>query len=163
MDLGPSLPPASQARRDSTLFVEVKRLFSTMPVAEIFSKSSWIEIEANGSHWGDRTRYRHDRTCPVSDSSSLARGLGFTIGASGHSRDRHVRSGARGTTNAKGRSDAVARPVTIDRTRPVVSGSLRESTGRWHCGVRLVQAACPVAWSATRISGDRMPKRVRSL
>jgi hypothetical protein len=43
-------------------FVEVKCLFSTTPEAEIFSKSSWIEIEANGGHWGDRTR-------PVSGSS----------------------------------------------------------------------------------------------
>jgi hypothetical protein len=37
------------------LFVEVKRLFFTTPVAEIFSKPSWIETEANGGHWGDRT------------------------------------------------------------------------------------------------------------
>jgi hypothetical protein len=123
-------------------FVEVKRLFSTMPEAEFFSKSSWIETEANGGHWGDqtliRTQSRYDRTCPVSDSSCLARGLGFTTSASGHSQDRCVRSGARGTANAKGRSDAVARPVTIDRTRQVVSGSLLESTGRWHYGVWLV-------------------------
>jgi hypothetical protein len=53
-------------------FVEVKRLFSTTPEAD---------------HWGDRTlnrtQSRHDRTRPVSDSSSRARGLGFTTGASG--------------------------------------------------------------------------------
>jgi hypothetical protein len=55
MGLWPSLPPAELARQDSMLFVEVKRLFSTMPEAEIFSKSSWIEIEANGGHWDDRT------------------------------------------------------------------------------------------------------------
>jgi hypothetical protein len=89
----------------SALFVEVKCIFSTTPEAEIFSKSSWIETEANGGHWGDRTlnqtRSRHDRTRPISDSSSLARGLGFTTGASGHSRDRRARSGARGTANAK--------------------------------------------------------------
>jgi hypothetical protein len=31
-------------------FMEVKCIFSTTPVAEIFSKSSWIETEANESH-----------------------------------------------------------------------------------------------------------------
>jgi hypothetical protein len=72
-------------------FVEVKRLFSTTPEAEIFPKSLWTETEANGGHWGDRTlnrtRSRHDRTRPVSDNSCMARGLGFTTGASSHSRD----------------------------------------------------------------------------
>jgi hypothetical protein len=56
--------------------VEVKRLFSTTPEAEIFSKSSWIEMEANGGHWGDRTldrmRSRYDWTRSVSGSSSQA-------------------------------------------------------------------------------------------
>jgi hypothetical protein len=74
MSLGPSL---SRARRDSALFVEVKRLFSTTPEMKIFSKSSWIETEANEGHRGDRTRSRHNRTHPVSDSSSLAHGLGI--------------------------------------------------------------------------------------
>jgi hypothetical protein len=129
-------------------FVEVKCLFSTTPVTKIFSKSSWIETETNRGQWGDRsldrTWSRHNRTRPVSDRSSLACGLGFTTGSSGHSWDRRVRSGARGTTNAKGSSDAVARPITIDRMLPIVSGSLLELTGRWHCGVRSVQAARPV-------------------
>jgi hypothetical protein len=124
------------------LFIEVKRLFSTMSEAEIFSKSSWIETEANGGHWGDRMLNRtwswHDRTHPVSDSNSLARGLGFTTGASGHSRDRCVRSGTRGIGNAKGRSDAVACSVTIDRTHQVMSGCLLEPTGCWHYVIRSV-------------------------
>jgi hypothetical protein len=72
MGLGPSLPPASQAWQDSALFVEVICIFSTMPEAEIFSKSSLIETEANGDHWDDRMRSLHDRTRPVSGSSSLA-------------------------------------------------------------------------------------------
>jgi hypothetical protein len=38
------------ARQDSEPFMEVKCTFSTTPVAEIFSKSSWIETEAKGSH-----------------------------------------------------------------------------------------------------------------
>jgi hypothetical protein len=54
MGLGPSLPPASQARRDSALFVEVKRFFSTTLEAETFSKSNKKEVgeetEANGGH-----------------------------------------------------------------------------------------------------------------
>jgi hypothetical protein len=41
-----------------------------------FAKLSWIETEANGGHWGDRTlnrmRSRNDRTHLVSDSSRLA-------------------------------------------------------------------------------------------
>jgi hypothetical protein len=77
MGLGPSLPPAELARLDSTLFVEVKCLFSTTSEMEIFSKSSWIETEANGGHWGDQTRYRtrsrYDWTRPVSGSGSQAR------------------------------------------------------------------------------------------
>jgi hypothetical protein len=113
MSLGPSLPPAELARRDLTFFVKVERLFSTTPKAEIFSKSSWIETETNGGHWCDqtlnRTRSRHVRTRPVSDNSSMAHGLGFITGTYGHSLDRRVRSGARGTTNTKGRSDASGR------------------------------------------------------
>jgi hypothetical protein len=95
MGLRPSLPPTELARQDSALFVEVKCLFSTTPEAEIFSKSSWIETEMNGGQWGDRTH-------PVSDSCCLARGLGFSTGASGHSRDQRIQSGARGTANVKG-------------------------------------------------------------
>jgi hypothetical protein len=32
-------------------FLEVKRLFFTMPKVENLSESSWIEMEANGGHW----------------------------------------------------------------------------------------------------------------
>jgi hypothetical protein len=32
----------------------------------------------------------------------------------------------------------VARPVTVDRTHPVVQGAYWTPTGRWHCGVRSV-------------------------
>jgi hypothetical protein len=71
MDLGPSLPPVELARRDSMLFVEVKRLFSTASEAEFISKSSWIETETNVGRWGDRTWSRHDWTCSVSSSRVL--------------------------------------------------------------------------------------------
>jgi hypothetical protein len=74
-----------------------------------------------------------------------------------------VWSGNRGTTNAKDRSDAVARPVTIDRTHLVAIGCLLESTGRWHYGVWSVQAARPVSFSVARALGDRMLGRVRTV
>jgi hypothetical protein len=57
--LGSSLLPAELARRDSGVFEELKRLFSTTP--EVGK-----ETEANGGHRGDRTRSLFDRTRPVS-------------------------------------------------------------------------------------------------
>jgi hypothetical protein len=84
-------------------------------------------------------------------------------GASGHSWDRRIQSGGRGTSNAKGRSNAVARLVTIDRMRPVAVGCLLESTGRWHYDVESVQAARPISFSSARASGNRTLGRVRSV
>jgi hypothetical protein len=61
--LGSSLPPTELARRDSGVFEELKRLFSTTPEVR-------KETEANGGHRGDRTldrtRSLFDRTRPVS-------------------------------------------------------------------------------------------------
>jgi hypothetical protein len=57
--LGHSLPPAELARRDSGVFEELKRLFSTTPEVE-------NQTEANGGHRSDRTWSLFDRTCPVS-------------------------------------------------------------------------------------------------
>jgi hypothetical protein len=61
--LGSSLPPAELARRDSAVFEELKRLFSTTSEVE-------KETEANGGHRGDRTldrtRFLFDRTRSVS-------------------------------------------------------------------------------------------------
>jgi hypothetical protein len=73
--LGSSLPPAELARQDLALFVEVKRLFSTIP--EVGK-----ETEANGGHLGDRTLHqmqsRFDRMRPVSSmQQSGAWVLGF--------------------------------------------------------------------------------------
>jgi hypothetical protein len=134
MGLGSSLPPAKLVRRDSALFVEVKCIFSTMPVAEIFSKSSWIETKANGGHWGDRTlnrtRFRLDRTCPVS-GSSCARW--------------RVRSHAIGRV----RSRAGAYWKRLD-AGTVTSGSSCGASGRWLTGASAVRLVCPVvAWSAS--------------
>jgi hypothetical protein len=76
------------------LFMEVKRLFFTTPETEIFSKSSWIETEANGGHWGDRTLNQ--------TWSQNQRGAGAVslTGASGRSRDRRVRSSPRETAKS---------------------------------------------------------------
>jgi hypothetical protein len=116
-DLGSSLPPAELARRDSTLFVEVKRLFFTTPEVG-------TETEANEGHQGDRTlhrtRSRFDRTRPVSSTQqSGARVLGFATGASCPSWDRSVRSGTQ-------RSRAWRR---ADRTRGVSSHTRSNASG----------------------------------
>jgi hypothetical protein len=133
MGLGPSLPPTELTRHDLALFMEVKCIFSTTPEAKIFSKESWIETEANGGHWRDqtlnRTWSRHDRTRPVSSSSSLAHAdLGLPSACS-------VTRGTGASSQVleelhcmRGRSDAVVRLVMIDQTRPVVCGCLLKST-----------------------------------
>jgi hypothetical protein len=58
-----------------------------------------------------------------------AHGLGFCTGASDHSRDQRVRSGAQRVCRSHGRSDAVTCPVTCDRTRPVDEIALWTLTG----------------------------------
>jgi hypothetical protein len=60
-----------------------------------------------------------------------------------------------------------ARPVTDDRTRPVVQGAYWTLTGRWHCRVRSFSSARPVTVSlsaaqATSASGPSRDQRVRS-
>jgi hypothetical protein len=123
-------------------------VFSTFCGSEtpIFHCSGGEEMETNGGHRGDRTlsrtRSRRNQTRPVSNSGSLARGLGFSTGASGHSRERRIWSGARETANVKGRSDIVTRPVTIDRSR----GQQRESVATGRLG-----------------ASDQFDRRVRSL
>jgi hypothetical protein len=69
--------PTSLRARDLGIFEEMKCLFSTTLVTEILSKSSWIETEAKGSHWGDRTRDRtHDRMRLARPVSSTGRCVG---------------------------------------------------------------------------------------
>jgi hypothetical protein len=48
----------------------------------------------------------------------------------------------------------VARPVMIDRTRPVTCGCLLEMTRHWHCDVRFVKRARPVEVSRVRAVRD---------
>jgi hypothetical protein len=68
--LGPFLPLAELARRDSGIFEELKQ-----------------ETEANGGHRSDRTRSLFDRTRPVSvQRQRVFRFLIGRGGTSGHSR-----------------------------------------------------------------------------
>jgi hypothetical protein len=57
-------------------------------------------------------------------------------------------------------SDAVARPVTVDRTCPVVPRAYWTPTGRWHCGVRSVLQRVR---SLFRCAMLRLDQRVRSV
>jgi hypothetical protein len=112
--LGSSLPPTELARRDSDVFEELKRLFSTTPEVE-------KETEANGGHRGDRTldwtRSLFDQTRPV--SVQRLRMFLFLIGrdgASGHCRpDASGRSGSLLDSN---RTLALWHPVS-SAARPV--------------------------------------------
>jgi hypothetical protein len=98
--LGSSLPLAELARRGSTLFGEVKCLFST--ALEVGK-----ETEANGGHCGDRTLHRtqsrFDQTRPVSSQQlSGAQVLGFLTSASSPSWNQSVRSSTqRGRTGRR--------------------------------------------------------------
>jgi hypothetical protein len=92
---------------------------------------------------------------PVSGSSSQARvakgfapacPVGHRTGASGQALEK--------LQSTRGRSDAVARQVTIDRTRQVTSGCLLEMTGRWHCGVLCIKRARQVVVSRARAVRD---------
>jgi hypothetical protein len=91
--LGSSLPLAELARRDSGIFEELKRLFSTTP--EVGK-----ETEANGGHRGDRTldqtQSLNDRMRPISvQHLHVFQFDDRTRNASGHSRsDASSRSGS---------------------------------------------------------------------
>jgi hypothetical protein len=136
--LGSSLPPTDLARQDSTLFGEVKCLFSTAPEV---GKGT----EANGGHCGDRTlhwtRSRFDRTRPVSSQQlSGVRVCDRTLiwpdqrvrsvllcaeeeratGASGPSRNRSIWSGVQ-----RGRAQWSA-----DRTRGASDHERSDASGR---------------------------------
>jgi hypothetical protein len=91
----------------------------------IFHCAGGEETEAKGSHWGDRML---DRT--------LNRTLDWTrlVCLVSSSRMQQARAPVRPVKPlrncTRGRSDMVARHVTIDRTRQVTSGCLLESIGR---------------------------------
>lgn len=93
---------------------EVKLVFDAfMEVKSLFFTTSEVKTEAKGSHWGDRTLNRVRLACPVSSSRvqracAPARPVGHGTGAFGQALEK-LRS-------TRGRSDTVARQVTIDRT-----------------------------------------------
>jgi hypothetical protein len=132
--LGPSLPPAELVRRDSGIFEELKRLFSTTP--EVRKKT-----EANEGHQGDRTL---NRTCSVSSTQqSGAWVLGFATSASGPSWNRSVQSGTQ-------RSRAWRR---ADRMRDAFGHTRSDASGRDGSSLdhdRTLALSRPVvAWSAS--------------
>jgi hypothetical protein len=102
--LGSSLPPAELARRDSGVFEELKRLFSTTP--EVGK-----ETEANGGHRGDWTWSLFDRTRPVSvQRLRVFQFVDRMRSVSGHCRsDASGRSGSLLDSN---RTLALLRPVS---------------------------------------------------
>jgi hypothetical protein len=159
--------------RDSDVFGNLKCLFSTTPKVG-------KETEANGGHRGDRTLHRtwswYDQTRPV--STAQTRVLGFITGASGHSRDRCVRSVTQRELRFTRMIGREARLVTHDRTRPIVEGAYWTLIGHGHCRVRSLRGARPVVtsrardvvrsarlvvdWSASGHSGPARPVILRS-
>jgi hypothetical protein len=107
------------------------------------------------------------RVRSVQRKQSGARVLGFTTGASGHSRDRRVRSVAQRELRFTRTIGRAARPVTHDRTRPIVEGAYWTQTGCWHCRVRSLREARPVMSLRARYcaigASGRCEGRVRSL
>jgi hypothetical protein len=76
--------------------------------------------------------------------------LGFATGASSHSWDRRVRSGAQKELRFARTIGRGAHPVTCDRTRLIVEGAYWTLTGRGHCRVRSLIGAHPVVTSRAR-------------
>jgi hypothetical protein len=91
----------------SGVFEEMKCLFSIVSEARKGGESPECLSLKNFN----RTRSREDLRVRSVAAVAEARGLGFCTGASDHSRDRRVRSGAQRVCSSRGRSDAVARPV----------------------------------------------------
>jgi hypothetical protein len=128
--LGSSLPPTELARRYSGVFEESKRLFSTTP--EVKKKRRRMEVTEVIGRWTGR--------CPCLTG-----------------RVRSVFSVCACFSLMIGRA---ARPVTVDRTRPVVQGAYWTPTGRWHYGVRSVLQRVR---SLFRCALLRLDQRVRSV
>jgi hypothetical protein len=106
--LGSSLPPVELARRDWALFREVKRLFSIAP--EVEKKQRRTEVTEVTRRWTGRGLYMTGRVRSVFNVCAC---FSLMIGRA-------------------------ARPVTNDRTCPVVQGAYWTLIGHWHCGVRSV-------------------------
>jgi hypothetical protein len=155
--------------------MEVKCLFSTTLEAEIFSKSSWIETEANGGHRGDRTlnrtRSRYDQTRLVSGSDSQAR-----VARVLHQRVRSLAGPTRPVRRQRDREHegSIGRGSASGHDRPDVSGrgwmltGIDRTVALWH-PVSLSGASghAPQRASLWRLDARARPisfdRRVRSL
>jgi hypothetical protein len=91
---------------------------------------------------------RSDRTRLARPVSSNRRQRRSRTSASGPSRNQSVRSRTRGQRVSQCRSDAVARPITSDRTRPIARGALWTPIGRRVLRVRSIGEARPVTTTA---------------
>jgi hypothetical protein len=140
-------------------FVQVKCIFSTTSEAEIFSKLSWIETEANGGHWGDRTLNqmwsRHDWTRLVSGSSCLAwdaRASHRCVWSSPRGTTMHARLIGHGGASGHDRPDASGREWVLTR--------IDRTLALWHL-VSSSSTSGRMVSNANR--DDRTPRRVRSI
>jgi hypothetical protein len=95
-------------------FQEMKRLFFTAPEVKKQRRTEVTEVTRRGLCLTGRVRL----------VLSVCACLGLVIG--------------RGDASGHDQPDAVTRPVTINRTRPVTRGGLLETTGRRYCGIRFV-------------------------
>jgi hypothetical protein len=158
--LGPSLPPAELARRDSGVIEELKRLFSTTPEVR-------KETEANGGHRGDRTldrtRSLFDRTRSVSVQrlrvSQLFDRTRWRVRSQSTGRVRSLRelTGLQpdAGTVASGQFCSASGRCFVVRCSSLTSasGPDNERARSVLRGVGVVRSACPV--SLTSASGQR--------
>jgi hypothetical protein len=115
--LGSSLPLSLRAW-DSGVFEEMKYLFSIVSEVRKGGKSPKCLSLTTQTGRGLGLP-RHVRSVAA---VAEARGLGFCTGASDHLWDQRIWPDAQRVCSSHDRSDAVARPVTFDQTRPVMSG-----------------------------------------
>jgi hypothetical protein len=135
--LGPSLPRAELARRNSAFFVEVKCLFSTTSEAEIFSSQRRRKSEK---------KQRQKEVTGVTGRWT-GRGLG-TTGASGQWQQLCAARDAR-VCNQRFRS--LAKPK-CSVTHPGNNACLRADRTRW----RVRSRAIGRVWSTKSLSGTSL-------
>jgi hypothetical protein len=92
--------------------------------------------------WFGLTSASGQFTCAQKQSERPACPVLHGTGASGQA--------SRGAESAGVMIGRAARPVTYDRTRPVVEGAYWTLTGRWHCRVQSFARARPVIASRAR-------------
>jgi hypothetical protein len=123
------LSPSRQAcEAGFSAFQEMKSLFSTAPDAKKWRRTEVTEVTERGLCLTGRVR----------SVLSICACLGILIGRSGtFSHDRPDASSRGGCLLDSNQTLGVTRLIS-STTRPVMRGSLLETTGRWHCGVQFV-------------------------